>query len=45
MTIIHVLKDGRVVDDITGHVVKMEDAPEAYEILDRVKERKERHEF
>ena len=40
--IIHILKDGTEVDDITVHVVKIGDAPEAYEILDRVRERKER---
>ena len=44
MRIIHILKDGTVLDDITGHVVKMADAPEVYEILDRVKEQSERKE-
>ena len=43
MTIRHILKDGTVLDDISGHVVKMEDAPVAYELMDRVKERKDRH--
>lgn len=35
MKIIHVLKDGTVLDDITGHVVKMADCPELYKALDR----------
>lgn len=36
MTIKHVLKDGTVLDDITGHVVKIEDVKSAYEILGRI---------
>ena len=31
--IIHILKNGTVLDDITGHVVKIEDAPTAYALL------------
>lgn len=30
MRVIHILKDGSQVDDITGHVVKMEDARSLY---------------
>lgn len=42
--VIHVLKDGTVLDDITGHVVKMEDAKVVYEILDKInRERGEKH--
>ena len=37
----HVLKNGNVVEDIQGHVVKMEDAPSVYALLDVV--RKERN--
>lgn len=32
----HILKDGTVLDDITGHVVKMEDARVVYELLDKI---------
>lgn len=34
--VIHVLRDGTVLDDITGHVVKMEDARMVYELLDKI---------
>lgn len=33
MRIIHVLKDGREVNDLTGHVVKMEDAGSLYSMI------------
>lgn len=36
MAVIHILKDGRIVDDITGHVVKMEDAAPLYELMRRI---------
>ena len=36
----HVLKDGTVLDDITGHVVKMEEIPQIYEILGRIEKGK-----
>ena len=32
----HVLKDGTVLDDISGHVVKMDDVGEFYTILGRI---------
>ena len=32
----HVLKDGTQVAEITGHVVKREDAPEAYDLMERM---------
>ncbi len=32
----HHLKDGKVLADITGHVVKKEDVPMAYALLDRM---------
>ena len=38
MTIKHILKDGTVLDDISGHVVKMEDAKQFYLILGRINE-------
>ena len=40
MAIRHVLRDGTVLNDITGHVVKMEDAQVVYAILDKINERK-----
>lgn len=33
--IIHILKDGTILNDISGHTVKREDAPVAYEVLER----------
>ena len=38
--IIHILKDGQVVKDITGHVVKKEDAPVAYGVLEQKRKEK-----
>lgn len=32
----HHLKDGTVLDDITGHVVKKEDAPLAYLVMEQM---------
>lgn len=34
--VIHVLKDGTVLHDITGHVVKKEDAKSIYAILNEI---------
>lgn len=31
--IVHILKDGRQVNDIAGHVVKLEDAEDLYHFL------------
>ena len=36
MAVKHVLKDGTVLDDITGNVVKREDVGEFYTILGRI---------
>ena len=33
MRVIHILKDGSRVEDITGHVVKMEDAGTLYNLI------------
>lgn len=33
MRVIHILKDGSQVDDITGHVVKVEDAGTLYNMI------------
>lgn len=38
----HILKDGTVLDDITGHVVKMEDAKVVYQIMDKLNEERGR---
>lgn len=32
----HILADGTTVTDITGHIVKMEDAPAVYELMDSI---------
>ena len=37
----HVLNDGTVLKDITGHVVKGKDAPEVYEVINQIKKEKE----
>ena len=36
MGVVHILKDGSVVKDITGHVVRMEDAGPLYDLIDRI---------
>ena len=36
----HILKDGTVVQDITGHTVKRKDAETVYQLLERINERK-----
>lgn len=36
MAVIHILKDGSVVKDITGHVVRMEDAGPLYDLIDSI---------
>jgi hypothetical protein len=38
--ITHILKDGTVLKDITGHVVKKEDVPMAYELIDQMNEKR-----
>lgn len=42
----HILKDGRVLKDITGHVVKKEDVPMIYGLVNQMnskrQERKEK---
>ena len=32
----HILRDGRQVTDISGHIVRVDDAPEVYNVLDRI---------
>lgn len=36
----HHLKDGRILTDITGHVVKKEDVPAVYSLIDQINEEK-----
>ena len=36
MAVIHILKDGSIVEDITGHVVKIEDAKTLYQLIDGI---------
>lgn len=38
--ITHVLSDGTVLEDITGHIVKREDAPTLYKILEQAEEKR-----
>lgn len=33
MSVVHILKDGTIVKDITGHVVRVEDASALYEYI------------
>lgn len=37
----HILRDGTVLQDITGHVVKQKDAPLVYQIMERMNKEKE----
>lgn len=39
--IIHVLKDGTVLEDIKGHVVKQEEIKSAYDLIDSMNKRQE----
>ena len=36
MQVVHILKDGSVVEDITGHVVQVEDAEAVYRLIDSI---------
>ena len=38
--ITHILKNGKVIKDITGHVVKEEDAPTVYALMNSLNERR-----
>ena len=40
----HVLKDGTVLEEITGHVVKKEDALLVYQIMERLREKRKEKE-
>lgn len=32
----HIMKDGSIKTDITGHVIKMNDVPQAYDLIERI---------
>lgn len=34
--VVHILKDGSIVTDITGHVVRIEDAEPLYRLIDSI---------
>ena len=34
--VVHVLKDGTIVPDITGHVVNQQDVPVLYQMIDKI---------
>lgn len=36
MNVVHILRDGSIVEDITGHVVRMEDAGPLYQLIDEI---------
>ena len=36
MGVVHILKDGSVKNDITGHVVRMEDASTLYQLFNSI---------
>ena len=40
MKIHHILKDGTRTDDISGHVVKMQDAESVYNLIGKMNQRK-----
>lgn len=42
MRVIHILKDGSVVNDITGHVVRIEDAEPLYHLMDSINQQRVR---
>lgn len=38
--IIHVLRNGTILEDITGHKVKAEDVPHVYEIINQLRRKR-----
>lgn len=42
MSVIHILRDGTVLDSIRGHVVRMADAEQAYMVLDAINRKREK---
>ena len=39
MRVVHILKDGTILTDITGHVVRAEDAGPLYQLIDRINQK------
>ena len=39
----HILKDGTVKTDITGHVVKIADVPQVYDLISRLERKSKIH--
>jgi hypothetical protein len=39
MTIKHILKDGTVLEDISGIVIKREDNPEIYRVIEQIRKK------
>ena len=37
----NILKDGSVVEDLTGHVITKEQLPEVYEVIEHIEQREE----
>lgn len=37
--VVNILKDGTVKKDMTGHIVKMSDCPELYEVIKSIERR------
>lgn len=42
MGVIHILKDGSVVDDIRGHIVRIEDAAPLYQLIDKLNKKRKK---
>ena len=42
MAIVHILKDGSVVKDITGRVVRIEDASPLYQLITNINRKKKK---
>lgn len=42
MAVKHVLKDGTVLDDITGHVVRKDDVKGIYALIDEINQKRAR---
>lgn len=40
MAVKHVLRSGEVLEDISGHVIKKEDCPELYRIIEKIRREK-----
>lgn len=40
MAVKHVLRSGEVLDDISGYLVKKEDCPELYRIIEKIRREK-----